>query len=354
MNTVERLLTLVKPLIEPMALAFFLGCLLWVVHRLLVARADKTGENRVFQRQLIMIVLTALCAVIVIFFLPVSDSLRTNLLALLGILFSGVLGLSSTTLVANGMAGFMMRSAKSFHSGDFIRVGSHFGRVTERGLFHIEIQTEDRELTTLPNLYLISNPLTVVRSSGTIISATLSLGYDVAHGQVEPLLLESARQSGLEDPFVRIMELGNFAVTYRISGFLGDVKQLLTARSGLNAKVLDMLHSKGIEIMSPNIMTQRQLAPGSRILPATGAPPATASPAAEEVAPEEIIFDKAEKAERIEKLQREREGLNKDLGEMEKHLRDAEESQRPAIESEMGQKRSRLATLDAALNVKPK
>jgi len=37
-------------------------------------------------------------------------------------------------------------------------VGDYFGRVTERGLFHVEIQTEDRDLATLPNMFLVSQP----------------------------------------------------------------------------------------------------------------------------------------------------------------------------------------------------
>ena len=44
-----------------------------------------------------------------------------------------------------------------------------FGRVTERGLFHTEIQTEDRDLVTLPNLYLVTNPVKVVRTFLTVL-----------------------------------------------------------------------------------------------------------------------------------------------------------------------------------------
>ena len=79
------------------------------------------------------------------------------------------------------MAGLMLQVAKSFSPGDFVRVGEYFGRVTERGLFHVEKQTEDRDLTTLPNLHLATNSITVVHSAGTIVSAELSLGYDVSH-----------------------------------------------------------------------------------------------------------------------------------------------------------------------------
>lgn len=65
-----------------------------------------------------------------------------------------------------------------------------------------EIQTENRELVALPNTYMITNPTSVTRSSGTIVSTTLSLGFDVHHSKVESLLLDSAQRSGLEEPFI--------------------------------------------------------------------------------------------------------------------------------------------------------
>ena len=51
----------------------------------------------------------------------------------------------------------------------------HFGRVSERGLFHTEIQTQDRDLTMLPNLYLVTHPVTAIRSSGTIVSSIVTV-----------------------------------------------------------------------------------------------------------------------------------------------------------------------------------
>ena len=121
-------------------------------------------------------VLALLGCMIILLAVPIGDDTRTQLIGLLGLLLSVVIALASTTFVANAMAGFMLRAVRSFHTGDFIQVGEQFGRVTERGLFHIEIQTEDRDLTTLPNLYLVSNPVKVIRYSGTVVSATVSLG----------------------------------------------------------------------------------------------------------------------------------------------------------------------------------
>lgn len=172
----------------------------------------------------------------------------------------------------------------------------------------------------------------------------------MAHGQIEPLLLEAARQSGLEEPFPQNMELGNFSVTYHASGFLRDVKQFVATQSALNAAVLGTLHGHGIEIVSPDFMTQRPLAPEARILPpsAQSGPVGTAGP------PEDLIFDKAESAERVEKLQQEREELKEDLAGAEKQAHDAPESFRRALEQKLARKRKRLPVLDQLLNSEPK
>ncbi len=102
--------------------------------------------------------------------------------------------LYSTTLASNAMAGLMLRIVRSFKPGDYIRVGDFLGRVTERGLFHTEIQNERSDLVTLPNLYVTSNAVTVIRPSGTFVSATLSLGYDIHHDEIEKTL-EARRRS---------------------------------------------------------------------------------------------------------------------------------------------------------------
>ena len=61
----------------------------------------------------------------------------------------------------------LAKASELLMTGDFISAGDQFGRVTERGLFHTEIQTETRDLTTVPNLFLVTHPVTTVRSSGT-------------------------------------------------------------------------------------------------------------------------------------------------------------------------------------------
>ena len=76
----------------------------------------------------------------VIMALPMSDGLRGQITSLIGIVISAVLALSSATIIGNAIAGIMLRAVDSFRVGDFIKVEDNFGRVTERGLFHTEIQ----------------------------------------------------------------------------------------------------------------------------------------------------------------------------------------------------------------------
>jgi len=195
-----------------------------VTNRVLSRQARRTTGVR-FRNQLMMAAFSFVGALVIVVVLPIDAGLRGQLLTLIGIIISVTISLSSSTFLGNAMAGIMLKSVRNFHSGDFVQVGDHFGRVTERGLFHTEIQTANRDLTTLPNLYLATTPVTVVRSSGTIVDATVSLGFNIPHARIETLLLTAAKESELTDPFVQVMELGDFSVT-----FLGHVPRGRSAR----------------------------------------------------------------------------------------------------------------------------
>jgi small-conductance mechanosensitive channel len=263
-------------------------------------------------RQLASIAVIALAIVALILALPLDSNTTGQLLSLFGLVVTAVIALSSTTFVSNAMAGLMLRSVGGFHPGDFIRVGEQFGRVTEKGLLHTEIQSEDRDLVTLPNLFIMTQPVRVVRSSGTLVSADVSLGYDVHRHRIRDLLKQAATEAQLADPFVQITALGDFSVTYRVYGFLEDVGNLVTKRTELRGKMLDALHGDGIEIVSPNYMNQRQLAAGRQVIPPP--PPAEAD---EDTHAEELMFDKAELAARISHLRAKRDELQAELASLE-------------------------------------
>ena len=298
----------------------FVG-LLWAGRRVLEHHRLKTGGMAVANHVLLGVT-TLIGVVAVIMLLPIDGTTRGQLLSLLGLLLTAAIALSSTTIIGNAMAGLMIRAVRNFRSGDWLLVGEHFGRVSERGLFHTEIQTETRDLTTLPNLYLVSNPVTVTRSSGTLVSTTLSLGYDVDRTEVEACLLQAAAAAGLADAVVHLLSLGDFSVTYRVAGFLEDVTRLVTVRARLNARVMDALHQAGVEIVSPSFMNTRAFTPDERFV----SRPKRYVPGLDEEgwAVEDLAFDKAEGLVRVEET---RKALAAKIAEVDERLKDEQDEE---------------------------
>ncbi len=315
--------------------------ILWLANWWLLRRRPDLGAEARLPRQLLMLGLAAAALLAILLLNPMSENTRGQILSLVGIVLTGVIALSSTSFIANIMAGLMLRVVRSFRPGDFIGIAEKFGRVTERGLFHTEIQTEDRDLTTFPNFYIATHPVTVVRSSGTIVSASLSLGYDIPRIRVEELLKTAAEEAGLHEPFVHITALNDFSVAYRIAGFLPDVKHLLTVRSDLRKRIIDVLHADGVEIVSPAFMNQRRLPEEKKIIPR----PQTGRPAVPDAlagqTPENLIFDKADKAEALEKLRDRFEALQREIDALNKARKDAPEAALPGLKARIESREAR-------------
>lgn len=273
---------------------------IWLVRRLIDRRAASSSDFR-FRRQMATLLLGFVALLLVILASPLSDNAKNQLLSLIGVLLSAAIALSSATFVGNTFAGIMLRSIRSFRPGDYIIVGDHAGRVSDRGIFHVEIQTEDRTLTTLPNLYLVTNPVTVLPANGTIVAAEVSLGYEIPHAEVEATLLASAQKAGLKQAFVQLKELGDYSITYRVAGLLEQLTEIISARSRLRREMLDALHRDQIEIVSPVFLNLRDLDGQQPVIP----PPESGRrrrPGAKAARPESVVFDKAEKASSIEQL----------------------------------------------------
>ncbi|MFS1705111.1 mechanosensitive ion channel family protein, partial [Alteromonas sp. AMM-1] len=293
-------------------------------------------------RQLIMLLLTLVSVIAFVLSLPLSEAIQNQILALIGILLSGVIAFSSTTIVSNVMAGLVLRFNKPFRIGDFVRVNGFSGRVAEMGLLETEIQTETRELIAFANTILINSPVTVVRSSGAIVSVDLSLGYELHHSTVEKHLLKAGTDAGLEEPFVQVISLGDFSVTYRVAGLLTDVKSLLSARSKLHKAVLDNLHHAGIEIVSPTFVNSRPQPDGRVMIPARKK--VSKAQTTDSALPEEMIFDKAEEAESV---QRDKMSIEAELAEIQTQMSQADSETKNQLKARKDALRLALAALAA-------
>ena len=299
---------------------------LYLIVNFILTRQSKGQTEGKLIRQMVLFLITMVGLISVILALPFDGETRGQISSLLGILISGVLAFSSTTFIGNMLAGILLRFINHYKSGDFVLVNEYFGRVTERGLFHTELQTIDRNLITLPNMLLATNPVKVTRSSGTFIKAECSLGYDVPRTKVEKCLMEAAKKSGLKDPFMHITSLGDFSIVYTIHGLLTDVKRVITAKSNLHAMMLDELHDAGIEIVSPSFMNQRPT--GDTIF----IPKKDYTKVVETKNNlEDLIFDKAEQAEGIEVRKERLKEVETKIKELQAYLKDCMEEEKETV-----------------------
>lgn len=332
----------------PVLLCFIAIVLALYIVNKLFSRQKATITGIVKFRHLVIFLVVFAGSIGIILTLPVQDSTRNHLMTVLGLIVSAAITLSSTTFVGNAMAGFLIKIIRNVKLGDFVEIDGNFGRISEQGFFHTEIQTPESNLTTLPNLHLIKNPVTVIRGTGTVVSATVSLGYDVSHSTIEKVLNQAAKDAGLQDPFVQILELGDFSVKYRCAGLLDDVRHYISKQTLLRASMLDLLHKNKIEIVSPNFMNQRILPEPKKFIPADDGSKNSVYVAQ---GPDEgTVFGKAAKAgaletfrERVKTEAQKLEKLSKELANL------ADESLRKDMENKVDRQKAYLAFMEERL-----
>ncbi len=317
-----HLINLFKAMLEPAGIIFGLVILLylnsWIFNR--IKTISLTGS--IIKRS-IALFLVLMGVVSFILVLPIDKNSKEQILGFLGIVISAGIALSSTTILGNIIAGIMNNSMKRFRNGDLISIGEWQGRVTKKSVFHSEIQLEDSNFVTIPNLFIASNPVKLTRKTNTVISTIVSLGYDISRIKIEEALKKAAAAAELQDPYVYITELADHAVTYKIHGFLEDSTKFFSTRSHLNGQVIDMLHKEGIEIVSPGFRNQRSVE-NVTFIPKQEKEKTPRKP---QETPEEKIFDEAIKSEGIEKKKDLLKELDKKRDLLKENLKDIKDSQ---------------------------
>ncbi len=291
----EHIFKIFEALIEPTVVLLVLIILL-IFNSWIFKKIKSTTSNGNITKGAISFFIVFIGILAFILILPIDKNLKGQILAFLGIIVSAGIALSSTTVLGNLMAGIMNNSMNRFRNGDLIKIGDFHGRVIKKSIFHTEIQLEDSNFITIPNLYIANNPVKLVRKTNTVISTSVSLGYDISRDKIEKALKGAAISAGLSDPYVYTTSLGDFSVVYKIHGFLEDSSKYFSTSSLLNAKVMDKLHDEKIEIVSPTFMNQRRV-DEKEFIPRKAI---TKTESIDERSPEDLIFDKAIKSGKTE------------------------------------------------------
>ncbi len=81
------------------------------------------AARRTLRRQVIMLVVTLIAFFLLILLIPMeNEALRYEILKFFGIIVSAAIALSSTTFLGNMLAGILLRSVRSFRTGDLIYI----------------------------------------------------------------------------------------------------------------------------------------------------------------------------------------------------------------------------------------
>jgi small-conductance mechanosensitive channel len=193
----------------------------------------------------------------------------------LGVLFS--LGASSS--LANIIAGYMLIYRRAFKVGDRVKIGDGVGDVVETRLQVTHLRTVKNEELIIPNSQILGSEVlnysSLARVHGLILHAEVGIGYEAPWRQVEAMLLDAAgRTPGLAKeprPFVHLLKLGDFAVTYEVNAYCSDVQSMNELYAVLYRNILDLFNEHGVQIMTPayegDPAQAKVVAPGDWYLP---------------------------------------------------------------------------------------
>ena len=210
-------------------------------------------------RRLATLAVWAFAAVMAYPYIPGSstDAFK-GLTVLLGLMVSvGVSG-----LVGQAASGLILMYTRTLRPGDFVRVGEAEGTVSVMGMFTTRVDTGMGEELTLPNATILGsvtrNFSRPAQREGIVLTASVSVGYDVPWRQVDAMLVAAAQRTPgvrtLPAPRAYQTALGDFYVAYRLvceSVATGPAARA-EATSALHAAILDVFNEHGVQIMSPH------------------------------------------------------------------------------------------------------
>jgi len=217
-------------------------------------------------RRIVNVVLWLFALAMAYPYLPGAD---TDAFKGLSVLVGLMLSIGGSSIVAQGASGLILTYSRVFRVGEFVKVGDTEGTVSELTLFATRIRTGLSEEVVLPNAYVLGNvSRNYSRSAhgpGFTLHTKVTIGYDTPWRQVHALLLEAARRTVgvLTDPAPYVIQtaLSDFYVEYVLVARAGPEAPRLRAEamSALHSHILDVFNEHGVQIMSPNYLTDPAL-----------------------------------------------------------------------------------------------
>jgi len=276
-----------------------------------------------------------------------------GLLASLAV-FSLIIGLAVQQTLGNIVNSFMLAIDRPFEVGDRIEVDGMLGSVASVGILSTKILTREEKLVVIPNNTLVQTTvINHARGGGDGIARRLSIILDIGVDYAESIdhvkytLLDIARQcpQALQHPPPRVLllELGDYAKTFRVFVWIDDYTDEFIAKDWLLKSIDERFEDEGIVIPYP---TAIELQSSPSIIEEEISPRAKEQKAMRKASRQRISRIQMGKEEK--KLREERENAKAELELIKNRLKDPELTgkDRKALESDARELENLLSVFD--------
>ena len=156
----------------------------------------------------------------------------------------------------NAFAGLSLMMADPFSVGDRVKIGEDLvGEVIGITLTMTQVRTGRGELVTIPNREVLTAAvLNFTRSEHHPIFVEVAVGWSVAHGTVEQLLIDAAKRTpGILDsppPAVFGKDVHGNAIVHQLLAYTNEPEQMKQVKSALLYTIQDLFHERNLKVLS--------------------------------------------------------------------------------------------------------
>lgn len=179
--------------------------------------------------------------------------------ALTGIGVIGLaLGFIAQDSLSNIVAGFLISIDKPFRVGDYITLGSHYGRIELITMRSTRIRTQDNTYVVIPNQKIINDVVVDHTTNGdTRVNVGVSITYESSVEDARTAILKALRDIEhilvTPAPDVVVEELGDSGVKLLVRVWIADTTKERQVFFRTTETVKRALDQAGIEIAYPHV-----------------------------------------------------------------------------------------------------
>ncbi|MFA4974193.1 MAG: mechanosensitive ion channel family protein [bacterium] len=202
-------------------------------------------------------ILFAIYALII--FIVLREKGGVNLAGLIttSAVLTAMIGLAAQNLLGNLFAGLSLQLERPYAIGDWIGYGDKVGRVVGIGWKSTRIINFESEMIYVPNLDIVKTLVTNYSKPSRLHTMKINVGveYNAQPSMVRKVFLDTLREEArilkVPAPVVRVIDYGDFAITYQLRFTYEDYGISPELRASVMNRIWYALRRNGIKIPFP-------------------------------------------------------------------------------------------------------